>query len=194
MMMEHQQLTWIRHKFLDHRIDPNTETLIIGTFNPDTKNNIDCNFFYSRPKNHLWTILPEAFGEKSLKGKPKEEKIKFMQGKHIDFIDLISEIAGEPPQDFKDNFLDRLPETHIRWRNVLSEIDKLCLLRRVGVSRKGFADVPKIGNRVGKIRDHLRNKPIFFQCLNTPSQIGRARPEWRRFLHSSWGGDSAEGE
>jgi len=47
-MNEHAlPLKMIKHKFLDHEIDPATETLIIGTFNPLADGNT-AEFFYSR--------------------------------------------------------------------------------------------------------------------------------------------------
>ncbi len=33
-------MTTIEHKFLSHQINPETETLIIGTFNPQANQNI----------------------------------------------------------------------------------------------------------------------------------------------------------
>jgi hypothetical protein len=84
----------IPHRFLDHQIDPETETLIIGTFNPETANN-EAEFFYGRSRNYLWRLLPLAFGEKNLKEHTKQEKLEFIKKHHIDFIDLIEEIEVE---------------------------------------------------------------------------------------------------
>ncbi len=69
-------MTKIRHRFIDHNINPKTETLVIGTFNPDTKENI-ADFFYGRQRNFLWTLIPTAFNETSLKGKTRNEKNRF---------------------------------------------------------------------------------------------------------------------
>jgi len=30
-------MTTIKHRFLDHQINPQTETLVVGTFNPDAE-------------------------------------------------------------------------------------------------------------------------------------------------------------
>jgi len=54
----------VQHRFLDHQINSETETLIIGTFNPETTNN-DAEFFYGRigvrpsivGKEHRQTII-----------------------------------------------------------------------------------------------------------------------------------------
>lgn len=56
----------VQHRFLDHQINPDTETLIIGTFNPDAADN-NADFFYGRSRNYLWRLLPLAYGETDLK-------------------------------------------------------------------------------------------------------------------------------
>ncbi len=40
-------MTKITHRFRNHVIDPETETLIIGTFNPEVEST-DAEFFYER--------------------------------------------------------------------------------------------------------------------------------------------------
>jgi hypothetical protein len=45
-------MTNIKHRFLNHNINPLTETLIIGIFNPDTKENT-ADFFYGRQRIFL---------------------------------------------------------------------------------------------------------------------------------------------
>ena len=170
----------VGHRCRDHKIDEQTETLIIGTFNPDTDANV-ADFFYGRPQNQLWRILPEIFNENSLKGRPREEKIRFIRARQIDFIDLIWEVDHVPP-DYTDKYLD----THclIHWReDIFDQIDRLPHLKRVGVSRKGFKDVRSIGNRVDEIAAHLNGKPIVFRRLHTPARkLNDARKEWAQFF------------
>lgn len=98
-------MTKIRHRFINHTINPKTETLIIGTFNPDTEGN-SAEFFYGRQRNFLWTLLSTAFNETSLKGQSKEEKLKFIEKYRIDFIDLISEVEVSEVANYKDGYLD----------------------------------------------------------------------------------------
>lgn len=172
---------WIGHRCADHKIDPATETLIIGTFNPDTKSNL-ADFFYGRSRNHLWDILPGVLNAGgSLKGKTKEEKLQFIRAKHIDFIDLIWAIGSEPP-DYSDKHLDRMKE--IRWReDIIDQIGKLKNLKRVCISRKGFADVPAIRNKVRVIAEYLKDRPIVFRCVHSPARgLRKARDEWKEFL------------
>ena len=40
-----RELVAIKHKFLDHKIGPETETLVIGTFNPGHECNKAVDFF-----------------------------------------------------------------------------------------------------------------------------------------------------
>jgi len=68
----------IKHKFSGHKIQKDTEILIIGTFNPDTEGN-DAEFFYGRSRNYLWKILPLCIGNEDLKGKPFDEKLRFIK-------------------------------------------------------------------------------------------------------------------
>lgn len=49
-------LTLIKHKFGEHKINPETEILVIGTFNPETPENKTA-FFYGRQRNFLWTLF-----------------------------------------------------------------------------------------------------------------------------------------
>ena len=51
---------------MKHQISPQTETLILGTFNPETPDN-ETEFFYGRRRNYLWRLLPSAYGGNDLK-------------------------------------------------------------------------------------------------------------------------------
>lgn len=175
----------IKHRCADHVVDPQTETLIIGTFNPATKAN-SADFFYGRLRNRLWDILPHVLdGERSesLRGKTKEEKLRFIRAKRIDFIDLIWEIESEPP-DYSDKYLDKM--AGVRWRDdIIEQIERLPFLKRVCVSRKKFNDVPTIGKKVSEITSYLEDKPIVFKCVHTPARAySRATIEWAEFLES----------
>ena len=98
-------MTKIKHRFINHKINPQTEILVIGTFNPDTDKN-KADFFYGRPRNFLWTLISTSFGKTSLKGKSKEEKLQFIELFKIDFIDLISEVEVEEVANYNDHYLD----------------------------------------------------------------------------------------
>jgi hypothetical protein len=172
----------IKHICADHVVDARTETLIIGTFNPNVSTNT-ADFFYGRPKNALWTFLAKAYDVEDLKRKSKAEKLNFMRTRHIDFVDLISEI-GEAPRLYEDRLLDR--QTNIVWNDVVATIAELKFLKRVCVSRKRFADVPNIGKKVAEIQTYLAGRPILFRCLHTPARAHvRGWPEWSEFLDAS---------
>lgn len=172
----------IRHRFIDHQINPETETLIIGTFNPDSVDN-RADFFYSRGRNYLWCILPNSFKEEDLKKASKEEKLSFVLSNKIDFIDLISEVEMDKlgKTSFYDGTLDK---GNIVWRDVISEIEKLKNLKRVCFSRKTFSDIPKMKVQIEGIEKHCIKKGILFKYLITPARYynNEKQEEWTKFL------------
>ncbi len=173
-------MTKIRHRFINHNIDPKTETLVIGTFNPDTEENI-ADFFYGRQRNFLWTLIPTAFNEPSLKGQPRNEKLKFIEKYRIDFIDLISEVEVEEVANYDDGYLDSKVS---EWRDVISEIGKLSNLKRVCLTRKSFGDIPNMKTRIDEIKSYCEEKKIPFQLLTTPARFyGQSKQtEWTKFF------------
>ncbi len=77
----------VKHRFQSHSIHPATETLIVGTFNPEAEAN-EADFFYGRSRNFLWRLLPTALGSEDLKGRLKEEKVNFIrQQLHVNGLD-----------------------------------------------------------------------------------------------------------
>jgi hypothetical protein len=146
----------VKHKFLHHQnqIDSNTKILIIGTFNPCSPNN-NADFFYSRQvkrPNKLWKLLPTAFGNEDLTGLNRvNEKRKFMNEHHIDFLDVIEELEG--PVGIKNNFQDAYIDKHatkIKWRDVTGEMQKL-RLDAACFTRSTFRDIPRINSQIIKI-------------------------------------------
>lgn len=176
-------MTKIKHRFINHKINTKTEILIIGTFNPDTEENI-ADFFYGRPRNFLWTLIPTAFNETSLKGKPKNEKLKFIEKYMIDFIDLIAEVEVEEVANYDDGYLDSRVS---KWRDVVSEIAKLTNLKRVCLTRKSFGDIPNMKAKIDKIKSYCETKNIPFQFLTTPARFyGQAKQaEWTNFFNDN---------
>lgn len=172
----------VKHRFIEHKIDSQTETLIIGTFNPETPDN-EANFFYSRKRNFLWTLIPTAFRDDILKGKSKEEKLSYIKLRKIDFIDLISEVNVEEPNNYKDNYLDQKVS---KWRDdITTEINKLKNIKRVGFTRKSFADVPNMKTEIEKIKKTCDEYNIFFQYLTTPVRFYSKdkQKQWTDFLN-----------
>jgi G:T/U-mismatch repair DNA glycosylase len=172
----------IQHRFLTHQINSETETLIIGTFNPETAGN-DAEFFYGRSRNYLWQILPTTFGVESLKGASKDEKIEFIRKYKIDFIDLIVAIQVEEGQEanFYDGYIDKRV-TH--WREIIKLIDTLPSLKRVCFTRKTYSGIPNMKMQIDAIQQHCSKKGIPFQALTTPARFYRAdkQNEWTNYL------------
>ncbi len=172
----------VQHRFLNHQINPGTETLIIGTFNPETADN-EAEFFYGRSRNYLWKLLPTAFGKKDLKGTYKQERSEFIRKYKIDLIDLIEEIKVDEGQEanYYDGYIDNKVT---RWRNVVSVIDSLQNLKRVCFTRKTFSDIPNIKKQLEAIQQHCDNKQILFRAMTTParSYSEDKQTEWTGFL------------
>lgn len=184
------ELRKVQHKFLNHKINPETETLIIGTFNPKADSNKDTDFFYSSAPNNLWALLPAAFGGESLKGAGLKKKLSLMQEKRIDFIDLISEVQVEKGKEGSrdDTYIDNKV---LKWKDLIDEIDKLRDLKRVCFTRTSFGRIPNIKKRIEEIYRYLKERrDIDLKCLITPVGTGRrAGPQrqqevWQKFLCS----------
>ncbi|WP_299761525.1 hypothetical protein [uncultured Pontibacter sp.] len=175
-------MTPVRHRFLDHQINPETETLIIGTFNPDTADN-QAEFFYGRSRNYLWRLLPTAFQEPDLKSATKQDKLKFIERNKIDLIDLISEIEVDEGQEanYYDGYIDNKVTA---WRDVITEIDRLENLKRVCFTRRTFSDIPNMKKQVEALQNHCEKKDIYFQAMTTPARFYKEdkQIEWTKFL------------
>ncbi len=172
----------VQHRFIDHKINSKKETLIIGTFNPETADN-DAEFFYGRSRNYLWRLLPTAFGEADLKGASKQEKLDFIREHKIDLVDLIEEIQVEEGQEanYYDGYIDNKVT---RWKNIISLIDTLPNLKRICFTRKTFSDIQNMKKQLSEIQKHCNNKGIAFQALTTPARFYREdkQTEWTNFL------------
>jgi G:T/U-mismatch repair DNA glycosylase len=170
---------------LERQINPETETLLIGTFNPAVEGN-DANFFYSRGRNYLWELLPACYNEKSLKEHTRKEKEEFCKNSKIDFIDLVQEVLVEANQEtnYSDDYLDYRVSS---WNDVIGEIAKLSKIKRVGFTRKTFANIPNITKKIQKIEKYCLDKNIYFQYLVTPSRFtnGEKQKEYKDFLSQS---------
>jgi len=173
-------MTKIRHRFINHKINPKTEILIIGTFNPDTPENI-ADFFYGRQRNFLWTLLPTSLGEESLKGKPRDEKLRFINRFKIDFIDLISEVDVEEVANYYDAYIDNKVSI---WRDVVMELERLPNIKRIALTRKTFTDIPNMKVEIEKIRLFCVEKNIVFEYLPTPARFynNDKQGKWTKFF------------
>src|SRR5438128_1345575 len=89
----------IKHKFIED-LEPSWDfgILFIGTFNPkvndpknEKNNNID--YFYGRPKNLFWDVMPKIFNKPSLLYAKREEKIFFLKTNKIAVTDLVTSVS-----------------------------------------------------------------------------------------------------
>lgn len=173
-------MTVIKHRFLNHSINPKTETLIIGTFNPETPDN-KADFFYGRGKNYLWQLLPQSFGLNSLKKETVSNKLKFISEYKIDFIDLIEQVEAENLKGYYDGDLDKSSPV---WRNIIGEISKLNNINKVCFTRKSFSDIPNMKKQIDLIQEYCDLHGIIFTCLITPARFysNEKQKEWQEFF------------
>jgi G:T/U-mismatch repair DNA glycosylase len=181
-IIKKEGLNVITHKFLDYQPVKDAETLIIGTFNPNAKEN-NANFFYSRPHNYLWRILPNAYIKGDLKKATRVEKEIFCSNHKIGFIDLIEEVNVHDGQEvnYEDAYLDK---QEIKWIDIIKVITELTNLKRVCFSRSTFADIPRMNERIIAIEQYCKDKKIKFQRLITPARFYNIdkQNEWSKFL------------
>ncbi len=158
----------IKHRFINHRINPETEILILGTFNPDTEKN-EADFFYGRRRNYLWQILSDIYKTDNLKFAPKKEKLLFMEKMKIDFIDLIRAVKVEEGQEnnYKDDYIDGKV---IEWNDVPAKMKALKNLRKIALTRKTLHGIPNMKKRIEEIERYCRKNNIVFRRLATPAR------------------------
>lgn len=157
----------ILHKFRNHQVNLKTEILIMGTFNPDIPNGPS--FFYGRPRNFLWQLLPGCWGLPSLKDSLLPAKHAFMIQYKIDFADLIASV--QVPAGQQANFLDTYLDPRVQtWKNIIALINSLPKLKAVYFTRKTFGGIPNIHGQIIAIRNHCQLNKIRFCLLETPSR------------------------
>ena len=177
-------MSTIKHRFIDHQINSETEILILGTFNPDTEKN-EADFFYGRGRNYLWRLLPTAFQKPDLKKASKQEKLSFIEQRKIDFIDLIAEIKVEDGQEanYNDDFIDKKVT---KWRDIITEIKKLKNLKKICFTRKTFNNIPNMEKQIEIIQEYCFKNGIYFKALTTPARFYNEKKqiEWTKFITS----------
>ena len=159
----------VLHKFRNLVINPDVEILILGTFNPGVDIPNGPNFFYGRPRNFLWQLLPGCWDEPSLKKRDLEAKKSFMAMHKIDFVDLILEV--DVPEDQQKNYLDTFLDGRVTlWKDVIALIKQLPKLKAIYFTRKTFGGVGKILHQIHSIQNHCQQNGIRFCLLNTPAR------------------------
>lgn len=165
----------IKHKFNKLPINPNTEILIIGTFNPDVSRNKEADFYYTRSRNYLWSLLPKVFNNASLKEESKEKKFEFIKKYNISFIDLINEVIIEETSIneiekniYADIYLDDKVK---RWINIIEILKSNKKIIKVFFTRKTFSKIPNIKEKIQEIKTFCKNNNIKFEYLISPARF-----------------------
>ncbi|HEY0899003.1 MAG TPA: hypothetical protein VGD90_06695 [Sphingobacteriaceae bacterium] len=157
----------IENKFSEYQVSPDTEILILGTFNPDTEDAPD--FFFGRSRNYLWHMLPKCFGSGPLKDAGLKKKQEFMASVKIDFADLIG--AVELPEGVETHLDEDLYDSHVsRWNDIQGLIDSLPKLKAVYFTRKTFNGIPNMRAQMTAIARHCQSKGIRICKLDTPAR------------------------
>lgn len=175
----------IRHRFLQYKISPSTEILIVGTFNPETENN-PAEIFYGRRRNFLWRLLPIALGDEDLKNKDRTDKLNFIGEYKIGFIDLVAEVTVDigSETNYNDSYIDSKIS---QWRDVIAIMKQLPHLNKVCFTRKTFSDIPQLKRKVMEVEMFCKEKGISFQYLSTPARIysKEKQEEWSNFFQDN---------
>jgi G:T/U-mismatch repair DNA glycosylase len=157
----------IFNKFREHKVSPQTEILILGTFNPDSSEGPD--FFYGRARNFLWHLLPQCWGLYSLKEASLSSKQEFMATYKIDFADLIDSL--EVPEGEEANVDDDFIDGHVKqWKDIIDLIETLPNLKEVYFTRKTFNGIPNMKSQVNLVANHCKQRGIRICKLETPAR------------------------
>ena len=182
----------MKHKFLNNEIPPDTEILVVGTFNPEIPGNA-ANFFYSRGQNVFWELMSAILEEKCVRYESKNEKKAFIKRHKIAFADLIEEINLDEKEasTYSDRFLDKHLNT-ATCKDIAGEIARLKHLKKVCFTRSSCGGIPNIKKKIDEIAAQCKNKehPKRFACLPTPANCRRIDPQkrfavWKEFF-TSW--------
>lgn len=171
----------ILHKFRDHDIAAFTETLILGTFNPDIPGGPD--FFYGRTRNFLWHLLPSCWALPSLRNQTLAAKQRFMSEQKIDFADIIHAI--NVPDGNANNVQDAYIDNHIiEFKDIITTITFLPKLKAIYFTRRTFAGIPNIHNAINAIQGYCIENNIRFCLLLTPARFYNLEKQlqWRNTI------------
>lgn len=169
----------MKHKFLPRKLNPDTEILVIGTFNPDIPSN-SAAFFYSRGHTAFWELMSAIFGEKCLRYSSVEDKEAFIKRHKIDFTDLIETI--DMPEEDAANYRDVNLDKYLNKANrtdVKAEIARLKHLKKVCFTRKTFSSIPNIQGKIKEVEQFCTEKKIKFKYLLSPANYGKIDPQQR---------------
>jgi len=158
----------ILHKFREHQVNPQTEILILGTFNPDIPAGPD--FFYGRTRNFLWHMLPQCWNLEPLKESSLLNKQEFMAAYKIDFADIIHSI--DVPEGEESNVDDTFIDNHVQeWKDINALIESLPNLKAVYFTRKTFNGIANMRIQIIKVANFCKQKNIRFCKLETPARF-----------------------
>ncbi|HRR28546.1 MAG TPA: hypothetical protein P5270_04225 [Victivallales bacterium] len=154
-----------RHRFYDKLIPEwPIKYLFIGTFNPEWNSGNDAAYFYGRPQNRFWEIMPIALNfESQIKNRSNPEVLElFLKKNKIGLTDLIVEVTNADYKvashrrallSFKDDELFRFKCKFNE--NIFDLIDKNAVLLQQGGVFLTRKSTPK--GSIGLFWQHIIN-------------------------------------
>ncbi|MDD5021289.1 MAG: hypothetical protein PHR82_04010 [Endomicrobiaceae bacterium] len=175
------------------------EVLILGTFNPETKDNLP-DFFYGRKENWFWYAFRSLCGEKLIETKREETKrtkmLEICKNLKMTFADLIFKLNIEKVNStkntvqikhmkynlIKDKDLEKL-KNYIEWNteNIIQFLNKNNTIKAVYFTRRQNNIWE---NQCKKIQKNCKN--VKFTNIYTPTgQRLKGKPRLK-FLLKHW--------
>ncbi len=185
------------HKFFGHYehmpagngLLPNwdADTLIIGTFNPEnewTPDN-DANYFYGRPRNLLWELLPRFANNAAIHRQDIDNQYDFLQSNHIALTDLLISIDDANIENLQHlNWIRNYKDTNINnfheftW-NTEQIVNFIHFKNIQAVYFTKLGGEAPFGEQMTFIETFCDANNILHFRLNSPSGqgLGRGRPK-----------------
>ena len=178
------------HKFIDEENELlpqwNSSTLIIGTFNPQNEfcpNNV-AGFYYQRPRNYFWRVLPLIAGENSIENNNTAEQLDFLHKHKIGITDILVSIndAEENNEEHinlistvKDNDIELFNEFTWNTQNIIQYIiENNC--SHIYFTRLGNPDAMvnfnSFEHQMRIIEDYCNENNIYTNRLHSPTGMG----------------------
>lgn len=176
----------IKHKFGGAYLPTNPKILFLGTFNPKASGN-NANFFYSRPRNYFWQLLPIVLKKQSLKNALPIVKKKFLNHNHIALMDLIYQI--NVPSSQSTNYADAYIDKYVsKWncKKLIYVINKYPI-KHIFFTRKTFTGIPNMKKKINQLEKLFNRKKIIFSKLPTPARYAgiKKQEEWNKVINGS---------
>lgn len=172
----------LTNKFAKHAPSLDTEILILGIFTFDVPQTGD--YFFGKPRQFLWHMLPGCYNLPSLQQAATQQKIQFAQKHKIDFLDLIETVEWDADEDNLPDE-DELAAAVLTYTKVDYWIQHLPKLKAVYFTRKTFNGLPNLKTHVQNLNGLAAAKGIRFCKLDTPARhfSKEKQQQWKNTIY-----------